>query len=319
MRCKAIVAAVVVVGFAASLAAQSKPNFSGTWKLNVGKSDFGVLPPSNGRTDVIDHQDPNLKDSVSDDAAQGKQEYTLAMTTDGKEAINRPGGLEMKNVATWDASNLVVNTKLQFQGSDVSIKTSWALSDDGKTLTESAHFESAMGETDQKLVFEKQEGGATAVAGVSPPAAGVAAKGAKPNYSGTWKLNASKSDFGPIPGPDSRTDVIDHNDPMLKVSTAQDGGAQGKQEYTLSLTTDGKEATNTPGGLELKSIAGWEANNLVVNTKLKFQDNDVAIKTTWQLSEDGKTLIQSAHLTTPMGELDQKMIFEKQCGATPCN
>jgi hypothetical protein len=285
----------------ASLAAQSKPNFSGTWKLNVAKSDFGVLPPSNGRTDIIDHQDPNLKDTVSDDAAQGQQNYTLAMTTDGKEAINKPGGLEMKNVAAWDASNLVVNTKLQFQGSDVTIKTSWALS-----------AESQMGETDQKLIFEKQEAGAaTAVAGMKAAAPAVAANGAKPNYSGTWKLNVAKSDFGPIPGPDTRTDVIEHNDPTLKVSTSQDG-AQGKQEYTLNMTTDGKEAINRPGGLEVKSIGGWEANNLVINVKLKFQDNDVEAKTTWLLSEDGKTMTQNQHLTTAMGELDQKMIFEKQ-------
>jgi hypothetical protein len=296
---------------ATSLAAQSKPNFSGSWKLNIAKSDFGVLPPSNGRTDVIDHQDPSLKDTVSDDAAQGQQNYTLAMTTDGKEATNNPGGLEMKNIATWTANNLVVNTKLQFQGSDVTIKTTWALSDDGKTLTESAHFESAMGETDQKLIFEKQEGGATATAGMKAPAPAMAAGGPKPNYSGTWKLNVAKSDFGPIPGPETRTDVIEHADPMLKVSTTQDG-AQGHQEYTLNLTTDGKEATNTPGGLEVKSIGGWEASNLIMNIKLKFQDNDVAAKTTWLLSADGKTMTQNQHLTTAMGELDQKMVFEKQ-------
>jgi len=308
---KAILVMAGLVAFAASLAAQSKPNFSVTWKLNVAKSDFGVLPPSNGRTDIIDHQDPNLKDTVSDDAAQGQQNYTLSITTDGKEAINKPSGLEMKHVATWSASSLVVNTKLQFQGSDVTIKTIWALSDDGKTLTENAHLESQMGETDQKLVFEKQEGPVGVVAGMKPAATPSASTGAKPNYSGTWKLNVAKSDFGPIPGPDSRTDVIEHNDPMLRVSTAQDG-AQGKQEYTLNMTTDGKEAINTPGGLEVKSIGGWESNNLVINVKLKFQDNDVEAKTTWLLSDDGKTLTQNQHLTTAMGELDQKMVFEKQ-------
>ena len=307
----AITVAITMFAAAASLAAQSKPNFSGTWKLNVAKSDFGVLPPSNGRTDIIDHQDPNLKDTVSDDGAQGQQNYTLSMTTDGKEATNTPGGLEMKNVATWTASSLLVNTKLQFQGSDVTIKTVWTLSDDGKTLTESAHFESQMGETDQKLIFEKQESGAAAVAGMKASAPAVAAGGARPNYSGTWKLNVAKSDFGPIPAPDSRTDVIEHNDPILTVSTAQEG-AQGKQEYTLNMTTDGKEMINKPGGLEVKSIGGWEANNLVVNVKLKFQDNDVEAKTTWLLSSDGKTMTQNQHLTTAMGELDQKMVFEKQ-------
>jgi hypothetical protein len=64
--------------------------------------------------------------------------------------------------------------------------------------------------------------------------------------------------------------------------------------------------------LEVKSIGGWEANNLVMNIKLKVQDNDVAVKATWLLSEDGKTLTQSQHLSTAMGELDQKMVFEKQ-------
>jgi hypothetical protein len=310
MRSKAILTIVGVIVSVTSLAAQSKPNFTGTWKLNVAKSDFGVLPPSNGRTDVIDHQEPNLKDSVSDDGAQGQQNYTLVMTTDGKEAINKPGGLDMKSTAAWDAANLVVNAKLQFQGSDVSIKTTWGLSEDGKTLTENVHLESPMGETDQKLVYEKQEGAAIA-AGMKSAAVAASTSGARPNYSGTWKLNVSKSDFGPIPGPDSRTDVIEHNDPVLKVSTAQEG-AQGKQEYTLNMSTDGKEATNTPGGLEVKTIGGWEANNLVMNIKLRVQDNDVAVKATWLLSEDGKTLTQNQHLSTAMGELDQKMVFEKQ-------
>jgi hypothetical protein len=31
---------------------------------------------------------------------------------------------------------------------------------------------------------------------------------AKTDFSGTWKLNASKSDFGPMPPPDTRTDKI---------------------------------------------------------------------------------------------------------------
>ncbi|MCL5743643.1 MAG: hypothetical protein M1541_06915, partial [Acidobacteria bacterium] len=36
---------------------------------------------------------------------------------------------------------------------------------------------------------------------------------AKPNLSGTWKLNVTKSDFGPLPAPSARTDKIEHSDP----------------------------------------------------------------------------------------------------------
>lgn len=125
--------------------------------MNITKSDFGPLPPSNSRTDVIDYQSPTLKDNVSDDGAQGKLEYTLSMTTDGKEATNNTGGMEVKNTASCEGANLVVGTKLNFQGTDVTVRSVWAVSSDGKTLTQTAHLVAgALGETDQTFVFEKQ-------------------------------------------------------------------------------------------------------------------------------------------------------------------
>jgi hypothetical protein len=312
---KTLVAALTVTAFAASLAAQSKPNFSGTWKLNVSKSDFGPLPGPDSRLDVIEHNDPVLRVNVAQEGAQGKQNFTLSYTTDGKEVMNKQGPRDIKSTVVWDGSNLVLNSKFSFNDNDVTVKNVWTLSADGKTLTENAHLSAQMGEADQKMVFEKQEGGAvTATIPATKPAAAPsssAAAGAKPNYSGTWKLNVSKSDFGPLPAPDTRTDIIDHKDPSLKASTSQDG-PQGKQEYTIAITTDGQEATNNAGGTELKSTGGWEGGNLVVNTKLKFQDNDVAIKSVWLLSDDGKTLTQNSHIISPLGELDQKMVFEKQ-------
>jgi hypothetical protein len=36
------------------------------------------------------------------------------------------------------------------------------------------------------------------------------------------------------------------------------------------------------------------------------------IKSNWTLSSDGATLTQAAHIASPMGEMDQKAIFEKQ-------
>ena len=183
----------------------------------------------------------------------------------------------------------------------------WTLSADGKTLTQNAHLAAAaLGETDQKLVFEKGSGAAAA------PATATASTGGHANYSGTWKLNVDKSDFGPLPPSSSRTDIIDHSDPALKDSVSDDG-AQGKLDYVLNITTDGKEATNNAGGLDTKSIANWDGPNLVVDTKLSFQGTDVAIKSVWILSADGKTLTQNAHLNAgPIGEADQKFIFEKQ-------
>lgn len=140
----------------------------------------------------------------------------------------------------------------------------------------------------------------------------------KTDYSGTWKLNVAKSDFGMLPGPTSRTDVITHKDPSITNHVTLDG-EQGKADYTLNYSTDGKEVTNTVGDRVSKSTAKWDGNNLVFNTKLKFGDADVDIVSTWVLAADGKTLTISAHISSSMGDTDQKLTFEKQDGdaATP--
>jgi hypothetical protein len=295
-----------------------KPNFSGTWKLNAGKSDFGPLPAPESRTDVIEHSDPNLKDVVSAQGAQGKQDFTANYTTDGKEVTNKIGPREVKSTANWEGNNLVVNSKTSFNDNDITIKSSWSLSDDGKTLTQNVHFTSPMGEADQKMVYEKQEGGAVTTAAVTAapssttiikPSAG---GGARPNLSGVWKLNITKSDFGVLPGPESRVDTIEHTDPTLKMSVKEEG-PQGKRDYTLDLTTDGKENVNTPtAGVEVKSTSTWDGAALITNIKLKFQDNDILIKDTRTVSDDGKTMTVNSHLASPMGETDQKFVFEKQ-------
>jgi hypothetical protein len=307
---KVLLASVALAACAAIAGAQNKPNFSGTWKMNATKSDFGAFPGPDSRTDKIDQTDAIVKEGV--DAVggpQGDQKYTLSYNLDGSETVNSPApGLDIKSTAKWDGASLVVNSKLKFQDQDVTIKAVWTLSDDGKTFTQNAHLESAMGEIDQKIIFDKQEGGAASAA--SAPAA--AAKGARPNLTGTWKLNVSKSDFGIMPPPDSQVDVIDHHDPVLMVKVSAEG-SQGKQEYTINSTTDGKESTNQMMGQPVKSTTVWDGSNLVTNAKLSIQDNDISIKQIYLLSDDGKTLTINAHIVAgSMGEMDQKMIYEKQ-------
>lgn len=46
---------------------------------------------------------------------------------------------------------------------------------------------------------------------------------AAPNFSGNWKLNASKSELGQMPVPDQWEMAIEHKDPELKVTTTMAG------------------------------------------------------------------------------------------------
>jgi hypothetical protein len=134
---------------------------------------------------------------------------------------------------------------------------------------------------------------------------------AKPNFSGTWKLNAAKSDFGPMPPPDSRTDTVDHKDPVIKESVAMSTG-QGDMSWDLAYTTDGKESKGSIMGSDITTTAHWEGTTLIVDSKANFGGSDMTLHGTVVLSDDGKTLTRAVHISGPMGEGDQKLIFEKQ-------
>ncbi|HLJ51595.1 MAG TPA: hypothetical protein VKU01_36565 [Bryobacteraceae bacterium] len=305
---------VLALLLAAVSFAQTKPNFTGTWKLNVSKSDFGPLPAPESRLDTIEQTDGGIKDAVVAKSAQGDQNNTISFKFDGTETANQAGGRELKMSSAWEGSALVVTTKIDFDGNAIVVKSNWTLSADGNTLTQAAHINSPMGELDQKSVFEKQAGGAaaTATASTAPPSPAPAkATGAIPNLSGVWKLDTAKSDFGPLPGPESETQTVDHNEPSLKVAVAS-VGPQGKQNFDLNLTTDGKECVNHAGELVIKSTAGWESGNLVVNSKLNVQDQEIGLKQVYVVGPDGKVLTVNVHLTSAMGEADQKMVYQKQ-------
>src|SRR5215472_11812904 len=66
----------------------------------------------------------------------------------------------------------------------------------------------------------------------------------KPDFSGEWKLNIDKSNFGPMPPPESETRTIEHADPSLNVKSVQVGGI-GDMTTEMKFSTDGKESVNT--------------------------------------------------------------------------
>jgi len=153
---KLICVAALLVISALSISAQQKPDFTGTWKLNVAKSDFGPIPGPDSRTDVITHKEPAFSDAVTADGAQGKQQYTIKYTTDGKEVTNQIGPREVKSVVKWVGNTMVVTSKFDLDGSEVNAQAVWSMAD-SKTINIAVHYASAMGEADQKLVLEKQE------------------------------------------------------------------------------------------------------------------------------------------------------------------
>jgi hypothetical protein len=134
---------------------------------------------------------------------------------------------------------------------------------------------------------------------------------AKPNLSGDWKLNVSRSEFGEFPAPSSMTMKNSHEEPALKALSKVVSDA-GEATYDLNFRTDGVETVNMAGPTELKTTSKWDGDVLVMNTKGTFGDTEVTLVDKWDLSDGGKTLTIRRHWSSSRGEFDQKLVLEKQ-------
>ena len=140
--------------------------------------------------------------------------------------------------------------------------------------------------------------------------AGVPRAAEHPNFSGDWTVNMAKSNFGQMPAPTSMTQKITHNDPDIKVVTAQ-SGALGDFTSDFSFTTDGKECANQMNDFKMKSIVKWDGDTLVFDSKMDFQGNAMSGSDKWTLSADGKTITRQQHFSGPMGEGDATVVMDK--------
>ena len=57
---KHVIGSVLALALLAGVQPAGKPNFSGDWKLNLEKSNFGAVPPPTSITRKIVHAEPSL-------------------------------------------------------------------------------------------------------------------------------------------------------------------------------------------------------------------------------------------------------------------
>lgn len=125
----------------------------------------------------------------------------------------------------------------------------------------------------------------------------------KPNFSGKWKLNAAKSDFGGAAGPSDLEVDIRHKDPELLLTHTMQG-----QTLEFKLGTDGKEYSNeTPDGT-MKTTMRWEGD--VLSGTSDYAGN-ATFKDRWWLADKGQTMRLTRHITGSNGEVDWSLVFDK--------
>lgn len=123
----------------------------------------------------------------------------------------------------------------------------------------------------------------------------------KADLSGTWTLDASRSDA-----------------PMGRGGR---GGPAGPIEITQTATTitigpatyklDGSESVNEGRGGQMKSKAHWDGAKLVIETTRDMRGMTMTSKEVRSLSADGKEMTVEIAISTPQGDRNQKQVFTK--------
>lgn len=139
----------------AMLVAADKPDYSGHWVIDLAKSDFGMIPPPEKMERDIDHKDPQMQIKSMQKSERGEFTTESKYTTDGKEATVQMRGRDAKVIAKWAVGKLEVNTKSEFNGTEITQNETWTLSSDGKTLTIDNVITAPQGEFAAKSVFTK--------------------------------------------------------------------------------------------------------------------------------------------------------------------
>jgi hypothetical protein len=136
----------------------------------------------------------------------------------------------------------------------------------------------------------------------------------KPDFSGTWTMDAAKSD----PPPQGRggggggggTLTIKQTGTELTVTSE---GRQGPQTMTYKL--DGSPSSNEVmgrgGAQTVKSTAKWEGSSLVIETTRDFNGMSITTKEVRTLGAGGKEMTIESTSQTPQGEMKRKVVYTK--------
>ncbi|MGA2599513.1 MAG: hypothetical protein ABSH09_21275 [Bryobacteraceae bacterium] len=132
-----------------------------------------------------------------------------------------------------------------------------------------------------------------------------------PNFTGSWKMNAARSDFGEIPKPTQFDRKIDHKDPTIRMSVHQVLNT-GERTIQVVLRTDGKETTNASSTGEAKTTCQWNGRELNLITTRQMEGGNVISRETWSLLPDGQTLVSITNMQTPRGIYTIRLVLDKQ-------
>jgi len=133
-----------------------KPNFTGTWKFNPGKSKLQITPPES-MVIVIDHREPVFKMSRTHIVEKETDTFAMELTTDGKEATVEQPNLRLRAHANWDGETLVIHTTVVRSGEEAVNIVRYKLATTPNTMVAEECFRSLDLRYDNTWVMDREE------------------------------------------------------------------------------------------------------------------------------------------------------------------
>jgi len=142
----------------------------------------------------------------------------------------------------------------------------------------------------------------------------------RPDFSGTWRIDKSKSDFGEFGDrPLSKADatlVVEHRDPELKIRrTLSLNGQEEVKEFTYYTDERGETNQATIGVGEVRSKTKWDGDRVVseahVTRRSQTGPYELDVVQKWQVSSDGKTLTNTTTISNQMGAQQVKLVYRR--------
>jgi len=132
----------------------------------------------------------------------------------------------------------------------------------------------------------------------------------KPNFTGTWKFNPSKS-LLQIPAPDSTIFVVEHMEPVFRLSRTHVVGDKS-DTFALDLTTDGTEVDIVRGDLRLRARVYWEGETLVFDSHVVRGGEDASNIVRYKLAGTLDSLVAEERFRSKSLCYDNIWLLERQ-------
>ncbi|MDQ6676618.1 MAG: hypothetical protein M3Z09_04910 [Acidobacteriota bacterium] len=147
---------VLLAGSLMMMSAADKPDFTGNWTLNVGKSSFGNMPKPQSMTLTAAKKGEVLHSVQTTEDGQGRKSTEGDWFLDGKQHPVDPtaGADRQTEMSKWDGRTLI--SERRSDNGRYLETIHMTLSRDGKTATERVSVKSPNGNNTSTLIWERK-------------------------------------------------------------------------------------------------------------------------------------------------------------------